>query len=560
MEQNILDLLKENNRAIIPDFGAFFIRQDDPREIAFNGLLTFNDGMLIELTSKSEGLTYNDAILKVENYAKQLISELNKSKQVTINQIGKIIIDKSGEKQFTPWKDLDEKDTIITEDTASATVKAKKKQTKQVEEEIEDEVSEIKEKKEDEAAAKKENEKETVPTASKEKEEAKEAEKKEEEVLSKPEKKKKKETVPPASEKKEKTAAEKKEKTELTSKEKKEEEIVSSTEKGKKKETIPPITEEKEDAEEAKKKKEKVSPEEVKAETKPGKEEKPEIVTGPGKKPIPDEKSSFTLDESLKEVDIDASDDSVKHIINKKQDGAESLREPFSLEESSEEKTLTAEAAGTKESASPDDYDLEGSKESEPETGKYESTTLSISTPVHPPARKKRRWILPVGIACSLFIIIAAAWLIFPDEIRSIFKSEQSAEEKLTPSEDVAITAEESQDISSPTETGLDEAGTTETVSPPKEVTETTERETPSSEIISSGPKYYVVAGCFENRENADRYIDELQAQGYNAELFGTWKNLYAVSFNSFTTKDQALQEMLRIRQSAEPDAWVLYY
>ena len=133
-------------------------------------------------------------------------------------------------------------------------------------------------------------------------------------------------------------------------------------------------------------------------------------------------------------------------------------------------------------------------------------------------------------------------------------------EDKLVSPEDIEITTEEGRDIRTPAESGPEEAGTTETVPPEKEVPQTTERDVLSPEIISGGPKYYVVAGCFEYRVNADSYIEQLQAQGYNSELFGTWKNLYAVSFSSFTTKDQALQEMYRIRQSVEPEAWVLYY
>jgi nucleoid DNA-binding protein len=104
MEKYILKLLKENSRVIIPEFGAFIIRQQNPPEIAFNSFLTFNDGILIEYISGNEGIPYQDASLKVSQFSDKLNTELKLHNRLSFNEIGWVWLDDAGEKQFTPWK------------------------------------------------------------------------------------------------------------------------------------------------------------------------------------------------------------------------------------------------------------------------------------------------------------------------------------------------------------------------------------------------------------------------------------------------------------------------
>ncbi|KPK81013.1 MAG: hypothetical protein AMS27_15900, partial [Bacteroides sp. SM23_62_1] len=133
--------------------------------------------MLIELVSRSEGLSYNDAAQKVESFARNLLSEMSKNNQVIIDQIGKIMIDESGEQKFTAWKDLAEQDRIMPEDRTTPSTKKKKLKQEPEEEGGEEEAAaaEAQKKKEEEEAAaealKKKEEEEAAAEALKKKEE-----------------------------------------------------------------------------------------------------------------------------------------------------------------------------------------------------------------------------------------------------------------------------------------------------------------------------------------------------------------------------------------------------
>ena len=71
---------------------------------------------------------------------------------------------------------------------------------------------------------------------------------------------------------------------------------------------------------------------------------------------------------------------------------------------------------------------------------------------------------------------------------------------------------------------------------------------------------FYVVAGVFIHRDNAERYVETLKSRGYDASIFGRRKNMYGVSFRAFGTRQEALSYMERIRAEFEPRAWVLHY
>jgi cell division protein FtsN len=499
MEKHILNLLEEHDRAVIPDLGAFFIRQKDPDIITFNGLLTFNDGMLIDSLMKKEGLSYDDASDRVNRFSRHLTSELEKNKQVTINQIGKISIDKSGEKKFTPWSELDEK---AVEKSSSQQVYESSSEEKGEESASRQVYESSSEEKGEESASRQvresPSEEKGEESASQQVPESSSEEKEEEKSAS--------QQVPESSS------------------EEKEEESVSEEQEKEEEETVTEAAE---------------------------KSEKPADKDDTGtekQEPATKEEPSFTLDETLKDVDIDASGDSETQPADEKELlAAEISRDHFTLDESDED---------MQKSTSPQVHESASSQVSETEmlrTGeaKFQSRT----------ERSKRRWILPIAIIGSLIIIFIAAWFIFPDPVRNIFITDQSDVEDIVSAEEIETTAgESSPEAFQETEPGQEETGMTETTSSGDEEPPVTEETSKETMITPGEKKYYIVAGCFASRENAENYAEELQNKGYNSQLFGRRKNLYAVSFNSYSTKDQALREMNRIRQSIEPDAWVLFY
>ena len=61
--------------------------------------------------------------------------------------------------------------------------------------------------------------------------------------------------------------------------------------------------------------------------------------------------------------------------------------------------------------------------------------------------------------------------------------------------------------------------------------------------------KYYLVAGSFKVRSNADRFSDQLKSQGYsNSEVFMESHGFWRVSFNSFVERREAFTEYQNLR------------
>ncbi|WP_299012670.1 SPOR domain-containing protein [uncultured Polaribacter sp.] len=70
---------------------------------------------------------------------------------------------------------------------------------------------------------------------------------------------------------------------------------------------------------------------------------------------------------------------------------------------------------------------------------------------------------------------------------------------------------------------------------------------------------YHVVAGAFQFRENAEKKVKELLAKGYNAKIIGKNKwGLTQVTFNSFSDRNEATNNLYRIQKTISKDAWLL--
>jgi SPOR domain len=120
--------------------------------------------------------------------------------------------------------------------------------------------------------------------------------------------------------------------------------------------------------------------------------------------------------------------------------------------------------------------------------------------------------------------------------------------------EDNEVMSDET-DISGVDQTGTDQIGEGETGEAGLEETEAV-----ALPVQPEAKRYYVVAGCFSELKNAQNYMQSLLDQGYDASIFGTHKNLHAVCFNSHSSKQDAVNELNRIRSGFDPKAWVLYY
>ena len=70
--------------------------------------------------------------------------------------------------------------------------------------------------------------------------------------------------------------------------------------------------------------------------------------------------------------------------------------------------------------------------------------------------------------------------------------------------------------------------------------------------------KYHVIGGCFSMKENADRFILHLIAQGFPAHLVDEHGGLFRVAYGSYPQRTAALEALQAVRREHAPEAWLL--
>lgn len=76
---------------------------------------------------------------------------------------------------------------------------------------------------------------------------------------------------------------------------------------------------------------------------------------------------------------------------------------------------------------------------------------------------------------------------------------------------------------------------------------------------IKGGKIHHIVAGAFRFKANADKKIEELRSQGYNAAHIGTNAHgLHQISYDRFTNNKEALAYLKKIKSNVAKEAWML--
>ena len=96
MEEHLLKILETNSRVIIPEFGAFIVKQKSPLTLVFNEFLQYNDGLLVDFISREEGIEREVAKKKIDDFVKKVRSELNKDNKVTLGKLGVLVKNQTG--------------------------------------------------------------------------------------------------------------------------------------------------------------------------------------------------------------------------------------------------------------------------------------------------------------------------------------------------------------------------------------------------------------------------------------------------------------------------------
>lgn len=122
-----------NNRVIIPDFGAFMV-QNTPsgKQITFNDFLKFNDGLLINQIIKAEKIGKADALEQIKNFVKEIEKKFADGKPFEIKEIGFLRRDEQKTVKFD--SKLVETSKPIKKQTTTIIPDEKKEEKKVVEE------------------------------------------------------------------------------------------------------------------------------------------------------------------------------------------------------------------------------------------------------------------------------------------------------------------------------------------------------------------------------------------------------------------------------------------
>ena len=70
---------------------------------------------------------------------------------------------------------------------------------------------------------------------------------------------------------------------------------------------------------------------------------------------------------------------------------------------------------------------------------------------------------------------------------------------------------------------------------------------------------FHIVAGAFQFVENAEKKVKQLKAKGFDARIIGVNKwGLTQVTFNSYSDRNEATNQLYKIQDTISEDAWLL--
>jgi hypothetical protein len=69
--------------------------------------------------------------------------------------------------------------------------------------------------------------------------------------------------------------------------------------------------------------------------------------------------------------------------------------------------------------------------------------------------------------------------------------------------------------------------------------------------------KYYMIVGCFNISENADRYAEKMRGMGYSTQIITGIGNFQMVAAASYDNYRESVEAINKFRNDVTPNAWV---
>lgn len=172
------------------------------------------------------------------------------------------------------------------------------------------------------------------------------------------------------------------------------------------------------------------------------------------------------------------------------------------------------------------------------------------------PAKKKNSWKV-IWIVTGSLIVILVALLLIPtgnsEEIGGLEPAKEGFIQRL-------LNRDKQEQLTPPdnTEQGSESLGE-ENIGQQEENQQQGEEQQENTGASEPEPSYYIIAGSFQNLQNASELQDRLTERGFPAEIIYTENRMYRVSVKSFYDREEAVKDLPVIRKfSGLENAWLL--
>lgn len=101
----LIELIQKSVRVILPEFGAFLIKDDGsgsfkPQNLTFSPFLKYNDGMLEDNLAKDKSITKEQAKQLIVEYIESIKKDLKEKGSFELNDMGQLYVDQRGSVLF----------------------------------------------------------------------------------------------------------------------------------------------------------------------------------------------------------------------------------------------------------------------------------------------------------------------------------------------------------------------------------------------------------------------------------------------------------------------------
>jgi nucleoid DNA-binding protein len=182
--------------------------------------------------------------------------------------------------------------------------------------------------------------------------------------------------------------------------------------------------------------------------------------------------------------------------------------------------------------------------------------------------RRTGRWWIPVVVALALVALAAVVYM------TGLYKTFQAQDQEIVITSgpdkedsrlvfgsraDTADTLQEKINRELETRTDREQALMyEEPASPPGDQTKTDKTATVAKDLAAGEKPYHIIAGSFENLNNAEKQQAQLESKGFTAVLLPKRGRFYMVSLGSYGSREQAAAALKQFRTQLEQELWVM--